>query len=478
MKRLVALDRMTGHKKVLKIDGKNLLTEPCQGDEKATHVITYSHHDSHTHPMMFSIFFGALNPVMLNETTDKSEILQKLRERAKQPGPIVAYEYKSNTGLTADDLEEFKGYVLLVDSSFHSGVANKKLLAEILQRPTAELRGDIGSAGITEDYNFTALAILEESVQEQGLEAAVKWVKARIAEGTTTMEEKIILTETEWEIFKHASRRLRNELGYMPITAVYISHHLFKKNPMKYVLQGESLGTKIGVKWVTDGGFGSKTAALEIGTYTDGTKGHLTVPINHKDPKALENYIQMLRNYDVQDIACHAIGDRAIDIALELFVSFQLAEITMSIEHFELPLLQQIKRAAALGVPLRMQLNYATEVWRYAPWAGELVERVNPMRTILDLYDPDLITFGTDGMPQSMLWAMACGINHPIKEQRISLAEAIHHSKDPHGLIVIRNDTFNSLNTMDLKKAAENREASAAELHKGVELVIRDDIIL
>jgi hypothetical protein len=113
---------------------------------------------------------------------------------------------------------------------------------------------------------------------------------------------------------------------------------------------------------------------------------------------------------------------------------------------------------------------------------GNVVEHINPVRRTLNAYNMrghgDLITFGTDGMPQSMLWAIACGVLHPVKHHRIKLEEAIRHSRDPEGLLVLTSGTYENLRTMNLKKATENREASAAELHNGVVLVARGSKVL
>lgn len=480
MKRIIALDTVRKTKTALKVRDGKLLLEPALGGERHNYVITPAHHDSHTHPMLYSLFFGALKPVMLNESTSKMEILGKLMERASQThGPIVAYEYKVNAGITAHDLVEFRNPVLLVDSSMHSGVANGPLLAEMMRRKKGHLRGDCSPEGISEEYNFLALAIMEDHVKERGVEEAVKWVKARGRDGTTSMDEKIILTETEWEIFKEAAKRLKDELGYMPVKSVYIVHDLFVQDPGKYALEGESLGVKVGVKWVGDGGLGSKTAALGEWFYTDGSKGHLTMPFERENDPRLDDYIRLLRDNGITDLACHAIGDRAIDTILGLVDKFRRGGIAVAIEHFELPKNGQLYTAATKNVPLNMQLNYSTEVWRYAPWLGQVKEFINPVRRILDIYkrhsSQELITFGTDGMPQSMLWAIACGVNHPIRKESITLGEAIEHSKDPEHMIVMRREVYGALSSLKLKSAAENRELGAARFNRAVEAVFRTE---
>lgn len=480
MKKLVALDTIKKDVVSLRIDDGKLLVEPHKGNEGHTHVLTYSHHDSHTHPMFYSMFFGALDPIMLNESDDKGEIMEKLRAR-KGEGPLVAYEYKRTAGVTAEDLDEFEGHVLLVDSSFHGGVANSRLLNEVMRRKRLQFM-ESWNQGITEDHIFAAISILEEQVAERGVERVIGWVKSRLAEGTTTFDDKIIFTEAEWEVLKEAAKKLERRLGYQPIKSVHVKHQLFVENPRKYVEDGEKMGIAVGVKWLCDGALGSKTAALDSYSYSDGTTGMLTLPISSLHGSAVPGYIGYLLGEGIDRLACHAIGDRAIGMVLGMAPQFQDAGLKLSIEHFELPTYSQIARAAELGIPLHMQLNFSTEVWRFEDWMEDAVRYINPVRAVMDAYDlmghKDRIQFGTDGMPQSMLWAIACGVQHPIGAHRISLTEAIEHSKDPQGLLVLERETFKSLTSMDLKAASENREASAAELHKGVVLVARDNRIL
>ncbi|MBD3210718.1 hypothetical protein GF318_05035 [Candidatus Micrarchaeota archaeon] len=481
MKRLIVRDTLNNRKACLSIKGKEVLTSEFRGPEKPEYVLTCSHRDSHTHPVLYPLFFGALEPVMLNETTDKAEILDKLRKK-EGDGPIVAYEYKLTAGLTARDLEEFGRDVWLVDSSFHSGVASRRLLNKISERKGTFMFGEFSSKMISEDYNFLAMAIMEEQAREKGIARAVKWMKARIAEGTTSMDEKLVMTETGWDIFKAASKEVKNELGYQPIRSVYVSHNIFIRNPKKYADEAGELGIPLGVKWIADGGLGSKTAALEHYSYSDGSKGQLTLPVDIRDIQNAGDYAMMLRYSGIRRLACHAIGDLAIGIMLNAVPEFRNAGIDVSLEHFELPTRSQIDTAAAMGLPLSLQPNYSTEVWRYAPWLGEAATSINPLKTLLNAYSKngaeDRIRFGTDGMPQSMLWAIACGVNHPLGKERISIGEAVRHSRDPGGIMVLKNETYERLQEPTLKKDSESREASAARLHDGVVLVARYKRIL
>lgn len=483
MRRMVAYDARRGRKVSLCFDGSRLLVERFSGRGEARHVLMDSHHDSHTHPVMYSLLFGALDPVMLNESTDREEILGKLRQRAKESdAPIFAYEYKNNAGITADDLDEFKRHVWLVDSSLHGGVASNSLLEEVRKRGAGCRFGGISKKGISEDFNFVAMGVMEESVYGKGVAAVVSWVKARITEGTTSFDEKVIFTKAGWEIFKAAIMQLKGELGYNPAKSVYIHHNLFVSDPARFAQEAEALGVDIGVKWVGDGGLGSKTAALKVWSYTDGSRGELTMPLDTNDPKAMARYLGLLRDAGMGRLACHAIGNRTIGIVLDMAGRFAEAGIALSIEHFELPTEGQIARAAELGLPLNMQLNYSTEVWRYEPWVGQNVRSINPVRKILNAYNSrgfgDSITFGTDGMPQSMLWAIACGVQHPLEHERISVQAAMMHSRDPEGLMVVTKETYDMLLDMDLEKASMNREASAAKLHEGIVLVARDSRVL
>ena len=139
-------------------------------------------------------------------------------------------------------------------------------------------------------------------------------------------------------------------------------------------------------------------------------------------------------------ISMHAIGDAAIE---QLLCAFERAlkkepraDHRHRIEHFSLPTVRHIERAAQLGITASMQPNFAVH-----PSAGPSVPTSKP--TLRDLLGPDrfqrrhpyrrileaglLITAGSDADPQPMgpLIGVQLLASHPEEPRRLSAYEAL-----------------------------------------------------
>jgi predicted amidohydrolase YtcJ len=98
------------------------------------------------------------------------------------------------------------------------------------------------------------------------------------------------------------------------------------------------------------------------------------------------------------------------------------------IEHCELTSAQQIERIKQLGIIPDMQPNFIGE-WSgpgsmYRQRLGERRDRMsNQYRAMLD--EGIKVAFGSDGMPFNPIYGIWSAVNHPIKENRITLEEAV-----------------------------------------------------
>ncbi len=149
----------------------------------------------------------------------------------------------------------------------------------------------------------------------------------------------------------------------------------------------------IGGDLATDGSLGARTAALSD-AYTDGAgRGELTF-----DDQILEGFFRDGHDAGLQ-VGMHAIGDRAIEQVLGAWERIyrrldsrerrHFRARRHRIEHFEMPTLAQIERAAMLGLAISMQPAFDA-AWGFP---GALYERrvgadrswaMNPVRTVLD----------------------------------------------------------------------------------------------
>ena len=181
------------------------------------------------------------------------------------------------------------------------------------------------------------------------------------------------------------------------------------------------------VKLLIDGSLGAHTAAL-FEPYEDdpSTSGLLL-----EDPAVITEKMSEAHSHGFQ-VATHAIGDLAIEHVIDSIQETLRREPRKNhrhrIEHCEILSSQQIERIRDLGIVPAMQPNFIGE-WSgpgsmYRQRLGERRDRAsNPYRTLLD--EGITVAFGSDGMPFNPVYGIWSAVNHPIKENRISLVEAV-----------------------------------------------------
>jgi predicted amidohydrolase YtcJ len=149
----------------------------------------------------------------------------------------------------------------------------------------------------------------------------------------------------------------------------------------------------IGGDLATDGSLGARTAAIGEPYHDGAGRGELAF-----DDEILEGFFRDGHDAGLQ-VGMHAIGDRAIEQVLGAWERIyrrldsrerrHFRARRHRIEHFEMPTLAQIERAAMLGLAISMQPSFDA-AWGYP---GALYERrvgadrawaMNPVRTILD----------------------------------------------------------------------------------------------
>jgi len=136
------------------------------------------------------------------------------------------------------------------------------------------------------------------------------------------------------------------------------------------------------LKIFTDGALGSQTAALEEPYLGSSDRGLLTIEAEHLNA-------DVARAADAGiAVAIHAIGDRAVHVALDAIEPTRAAhpELRQRVEHVQLLRRQDIARFGALDVIASMQPIHATSdrdlVDRY--WGAERAMRAYPWRHLLD----------------------------------------------------------------------------------------------
>lgn len=153
---------------------------------------------------------------------------------------------------------------------------------------------------------------------------------------------------------------------------------------------GIGLRTGFGDEWLrvghlkifTDGALGSQTAALEDPYEGSSDRGLLTI-----EPERLTADVARAAEGGIA-VAIHAIGDRAVRVALDAIEPTRAAHplLRQRIEHVQLLRPQDLARFGTLDVIASMQPIHATSDRDLADryWGPERVRRAYPWRTLLD----------------------------------------------------------------------------------------------
>ncbi len=182
-----------------------------------------------------------------------------------------------------------------------------------------------------------------------------------------------------------------------------------------------------GVKFFIDGSIGAHSAAL-LEPYADGKGGCGRL---RWDKNTLKGLVSDLHERGWQ-VALHAIGDRAVTVALEVLERAQRdspgGEPRHRIEHCELLPVGALEQIKDLGVIVSAQPNFVS-MWgqpggMYEKRLGKRRwEAVDPWGRFHRESIP--LAFGSDGMPVGPLYGAWSAVNHPIHESRLDPVDAL-----------------------------------------------------
>lgn len=185
---------------------------------------------------------------------------------------------------------------------------------------------------------------------------------------------------------------------------------------------------RIGGSLYIDGTMGARTAALTF-EYVDcpGEMGRLIFSQDELNKFVEECYTNRLQ------LSLYTIGDRAIEMALNAheyaFFRTGIKGLRHRLEHVELASIEHIKRAKELEIIFSMNPTYET-YWggsnkMYYQRLGEKYRETNKFREIID--GGVILCGGSDSdiCDYNPLIGIHAAVNHPVKEHRVTLYEAI-----------------------------------------------------
>mgnify|MGYP001770780728 FL=1 len=264
--------------------------------------------------------------------------------------------------------------VLLVRVDGHSGVVNTRAL-ELLALERLE-------EGVERDSGGSPTGVIKER--------ALDFARERALEDRTLEEEKEVLLKAQAEFLRHgvtgigfvscgprsleALRALRREGRLKLRISAYLTPQAF--DALGMADDDELLSVK-GVKLFADGSFGSRTALLSS-PYAD-DPGNFGLGVSSKEE--LIEYCLRARAKGLQ-AAIHAIGDRALDVVLEVYE--RCGARGQRIEHASLIRDDQYERIRRVGALLVVQPHFTvSDFWMERRLGPERARSVYPFARIL-----------------------------------------------------------------------------------------------
>jgi predicted amidohydrolase YtcJ len=187
-------------------------------------------------------------------------------------------------------------------------------------------------------------------------------------------------------------------------------------------MEDEAIARVHGIKLFGDGALGARTAKLSQ-CYLGGEEGFLI----YDDEKLLRHLIWAAEAGKA--VSIHAIGDLAIEQAVNAVARLEKSPPETRIEHCQFISRQTAARAKSLGIILSMQPNFSLESNFYRDRLPEqYLAMNNPFRMLIDeagfIPGEDLL-FGSDGMPHGARFALESALFPPFPGQVLIIDEFV-----------------------------------------------------
>ncbi len=391
--------------------------------------------DSHTH---LAELGNSLQNLDLSSTSSAEEVLNLVKTQIEKiaPGDLVLgfnwdeTSWSTHRYLTLKDLDPISPHnpVVLIRICGHLACVNTIALQQLdidINHPGVDKDPTTGEAiGVLRDVPIDPRSLQQtEDISNQALLAACRFANSV---GITSVHENLYRRQLPF-ISEYLSLWRKNQL------TVRIYCNL--EDRLLDNIAGLGLTTGLGdeyfrfggVKVFIDGSFGAQTAAITK-PFTDKPSTNGIIVKNEDDFR----FILETANKLGLQVNTHAIGDRAIDLALRCHEiqsgSDIVSQLRHSIIHAEMLTTPLIERVKKIGIWLLMQPNF---VHRWGLPGGmyeirlgpERAKQLNNFRRILDAGIH--IAFGSDCMPMNPLYGIYSAVTHPNPATRLTTEEAL-----------------------------------------------------
>lgn len=381
--------------------------------------------DAHNHPAARARALYELD--FRKQNISWNEIKQIIREKVRVTSSdqwIVCHGWSDarwgNIGpAELDEISSDHG-IMLVHVSYHGALVNKKGMS-LLAGKGLSFGDGVQKTGRITEYDFEGAFIATSGTTEQYRGAILSFAESLVRKGIIAVHDMHISTFAQLEAYQALG-----EAGSFPISAALYLNPRLLADPEQLASYIKSMSGDVviaGLKLFLDGAIGTSTAAVSH-PYQDGT-GAGVLRMDFDECAAL---IQKAASLGLRHVAMHCIGDRAVDLAVDICERLQdeyRRDITAwRFEHFEMPSERAIRALADRGSSASMQPNFNWDIAHYRARLGSDAERLNPFRTLQDA--GVAIAFGSDDMPsgpvEGIRWVTT---DSPLPNQRLTLDEAI-----------------------------------------------------
>jgi predicted amidohydrolase YtcJ len=335
--------------------------------------------DAHTHLELF-----ALKSVPVENARSKKDLIDMLESAAVRP--VIAWGWSEELlgeTITKHDINRFPFHVLLIRIDGHVGVINNKVIEDFNLKPSQNFDEEKGYV-FEELLRYIASLLKPKDVMKPLLQAQTEALSRGILEVHDFVDYDVA----------HTYFMIR-EKGDLQLNVVIMPYYEDYKRVLEiFDIYGEDESIKLGwVKIFIDGSIGARTAYLKERYFDRASRGNLLLT-----EEQLISIIVELEKKGLK-ISVHAIGDGAIEAAVNSFEKASTRQKGHRIEHAELISPDQVKRLNEMGITLCVQPNFNVvfmETYKKA-LGDERASTINPIK-MLDEMDANII-FGSDMMP-------------------------------------------------------------------------------
>lgn len=417
--------------------------------------------DAHMHPGFYLYLKTQLNLIHVKSYAELGEILQIEDARRKPGDSIVGFLLMEDTftdpverrfpdrhdldGMCSDRpvfVMRHDGHICAVNSAALNQLKISKSNVKELITDSGEIRVDAegNPTGVfTEEATKIALQVISIPDTDQLRNACVETSTELASFGITTCGA----------IVQAGSKGVEGEAGSLviPLMESFIREGLVSQDFVFYITtdrpkvlkrlkksflkldQGENRFVVKGIKIYADGSFGARTACL-FEPFTDSPKGEKGFMVTKKD----ELFQLFNETYDLGfDIACHAIGDQAnrivVDVFKEIIDPNIISPVRCRIEHASIITDDVLADASKLGIILACQPAFINSEYTYLErrLGPKRIKHAYPFRSIIDA---GIVLAGASDAPiesASVLEGIhACVTRRGlVPEQIIPIAEAL-----------------------------------------------------